>query len=303
MATQTSINIQKQDPAIEAYRLGLLKDVQQFVRDRIGSGTMPPDYRVAGLTDSEAAAIRTAQAGVGSYQPFLGTGIAAVNQGIASLGGAATQFDPRQTYGFMNPYENAAVQQAMRDIGRAGRQQMTQAAARAVGAGAFGGSREGIERAEIGRNVLEQQGRTAAQMRAQGFQQAQSAAMTAQEQARQRQLQGAQLFGQLGVQQAGLGEIQSNLMGQDVSRLASVGGLQRSVEQAGLDAQRMTNLQRYTQPYQQYGFLSDIYTGVPTSSSTLTASSAPQVSPFQTAIGLGIQGLAAAGGASKAGLF
>jgi hypothetical protein len=217
----------------------------------------------------------------------------------------------------MNPYEDAAVQQAMQDINRAGLMQQNQAAARAVGAGAFGGSREGLVRAELDRNILEQQGRTAAQMRAAGFQQAQQAAMSGFEQARQRQLQGAQMFGQvgqgiaslgtnlgqLGVQQAGLGEIQSGLQGSDISRLMSVGGLQRGVEQAGLDAQRMTNLQRYTQPYQQYGFLSDIYSGVPTGSSTLTASSAPQVSPFQTALGLGIQGLAAAGGASKAGLF
>ena len=30
MSTTTSIQIAKQDPAIEAYRLGLLGDVQQF---------------------------------------------------------------------------------------------------------------------------------------------------------------------------------------------------------------------------------------------------------------------------------
>jgi hypothetical protein len=332
MATQTSVSIQKQDPAIEAYRLGLLKDVQGFIKDRIEKGTLPPDYQVAGLTDSEKAAIKSAQAGVGAYQPFLtggssaittgvgaltGQALPTIQQGIASLQGAATAFDPQAVSSYMNPYEDAAVQQAMQDINRAGLMQQNQAAARAVGAGAFGGSREGLVRAELDRNILEQQGRTAAQMRAAGFQQAQQAAMSGFEQARQRQLQGAQMFGQLGqgiaslgtnlgqlgVQQAGLGEIQSGLQGSDISRLMSVGGLQRGVEQAGLDAQRMTNLQRYTQPYQQYGFLSDIYSGVPTGSSTLTASSAPQVSPFQTALGLGIQGLAAAGGASKAGLF
>jgi hypothetical protein len=66
---------------------------------------------------------------------------------------------------------------------------------------------------------------------------------------------------------------------------------------------RLTNLQRYSQPYQQYGFLSDIYSGVPTGQMTTTASSAPQVSPFQTAIGLGIQGLSAAAGAQRAGII
>ena len=123
------------------------------------------------------------------------------------------------------------------------------------------------------------------------------------ESARQRQLQGSQLMGQLGVQQAGLGEILQNLQGSDLQNLMATGGLDRGVRQAGLDALRLTNLQRYTQPYQQYGFLSDIYSGTPTGSSTLTAASAPQVSPFQTAIGLGIQGLSAAAGANRAGLF
>ena len=110
-------------------------------------------------------------------------------------------------------------------------------------------------------------------------------------------------MGQLGVQQAGLGEILQNLQGSDLQNLMATGGLDRGVRQAGLDALRLTNLQRYTQPYQQYGFLSDIYSGTPTGSSTLTAASAPQVSPFQTAIGLGIQGLSAAAGANRAGLF
>ena len=140
-------------------------------------------------------------------------------------------------------------------------------------------------------------------MRAAGYQQAQQAAMSGFENARQRQLQGSQMMGQLGVQQAGLGEILQNLQGSDMQNLLATGGLQRGVDQSALDAARLTNVQRYTQPYQQYGFLSDIYSGTPTGSSTLTASSAPQVSPFQTALGLGIQGLSAAAGANRAGLF
>jgi hypothetical protein len=90
---------------------------------------------------------------------------------------------------------------------------------------------------------------------------------------------------------------------QDIQNLLTTGATARGVNQATLDALRMTNLQRYSQPYQQFGFLSDIYSGVPTGQMTTTSSSAPQVSPFQTAIGLGIQGLSAAAGAQRAGLF
>ena len=58
---QTMIQIQRQDPAIEAYRLGLLKDVQEFVKNQVAAG-MPPDtaYQVAGLPPAESAAIGAA---------------------------------------------------------------------------------------------------------------------------------------------------------------------------------------------------------------------------------------------------
>jgi len=35
---QTMVQIQRQDPAIEAYRLGLLKDVQGFVKNQVAAG-------------------------------------------------------------------------------------------------------------------------------------------------------------------------------------------------------------------------------------------------------------------------
>ena len=78
---------------------------------------------------------------------------------------------------------------------------------------------------------------------------------------------------------------------------------QQMQQQAELDAQRQSDLAQLYEPYQRLGFLSDIYAGIPTSQSTLTASSAPQVSPFQTALGLGISGLSAAAGAQRAGLL
>ena len=110
-------------------------------------------------------------------------------------------------------------------------------------------------------------------------------------------------LGQLGVQQAGIGEIGQNIRQAQIGTALQAGNVQHVIDQAALDATRLTNLQAQQYPYQQYGFLSDIYAGIPTSQSTVTASSAPQVSPFQTALGLGISGLGAAAGASKAGLF
>ena len=373
---QTMVQIQRQDPAIEAYRLGLLRDVQEFVKNQVAAG-MPPEtaYQVAGLTPAESAAIGAAQSGIGAYQPFLQAGEAAIQGGqnivtqaaVPSLRQAETTTGQTQdiinqaaqlaaaqravpyTYqqaaaqtargiGAFNPFEEQVVQRSLADIARQAGLQQQGVAARAVGSGAFGGSRQAVAEQELFRNALEQMGRTSGQLRQAGF----DAAMA-------RRLQEAQLMGnlglqfgqlgqadvsqlgdlagrqlalgqglgslaaqlgnfgtnlgQLGVQQAGIGEIGQNIRQNQINAALQAGNIQRGVAQAGLDATRLTNVQAQQYPYQQFGFLSDIYAGIPTSQSTLTASSAPQVSPFQTALGLGISGLSAAAGAQRAGLL
>ena len=50
MATETQVQIVREDPEIEAYRKGLLRDVQQFVRDRIAGGQVPPDFQAVSYT-------------------------------------------------------------------------------------------------------------------------------------------------------------------------------------------------------------------------------------------------------------
>jgi hypothetical protein len=93
------------------------------------------------------------------------------------------------------------------------------------------------------------------------------------------------------------------MRGMDIDQLMRTSAMQRGLEQSVLDAQRMSETARQAQPFQQLGFYSDVLAGVPSGQSTMTASTMPQVSPFQTAIGLGIQGLSAAAGASRAGLI
>ena len=293
----------RQDPAIETYRLGLLKSVRPFIDEQIKSGVAPPDYQIANLSPNERAAILAAQQGVGSYQQYLDSGNAAMQQGVNALAGSGAQYDPNSYQNYMNPYEDAAVQSAMGDIQRSSDIAQLGNNANAVGAGAFGGSRGAIVNSEQNRNTMDQQARTAAQMRAAGYGQAQQTAMSAFDSAMNRQQTMANTYGALGQGIGSFGQMDSNLGSADLQNLSQTGLTERGVQQAGLDATRMSNLQRYTQPYQQYGFLSDIYSGTPTGSSTLTASSMPQVSPFQTAAGLGIAGLTAATGAQNAGLF
>ena len=128
--------------------------------------------QLAALSQDQQYAIALGRQGIGSYQPFIQQAQQALAQsGAFNQPGAAQQF--------MNPFEQAVVQQSMQDIARAGLQQQNQLAAQAVGAGAFGGSRQGIAQQELNRNILDQQARTAAQLRATGFGQAQQAAQQA----------------------------------------------------------------------------------------------------------------------------
>ena len=133
-------------------------------------------------------------------------GMASAQQGIRGLSGLSQQYDPSSYQSYMDPYENAVVQQAMSDIQRQGDIQKRGVDAQAVGAGAFGGSRQAIQQGEVNRNILDQQARTAGQLRSQGYQTAQQQAQTAFEAARARQAQQSQLTGQLGQMgsQAGL---------------------------------------------------------------------------------------------------
>ena len=173
-----------------------------------------PGFAQQGISQADLAAERarasTAQAQQ-QLQEASQFGLGAAREGLAGLA-------PDVATEFMSPFEDAAVQQALSDIARQGELQDQQLRAEAVGAGAFGGSRQAVAEQELNRNILEQQGRTAAQMRAAGFE---SAANRAQ--------QAAQLRGQLGQigagAAAGAAEAGGRL-GLSAEQLAQTGGLQ-----------------------------------------------------------------------------
>jgi hypothetical protein len=113
----------------------------------------------------------------------------------------------------------------------------------------------------------------------------------------------AQGLGQLGSQQGNLaGQAQALAQG-DLNTYLALGGLQQQAAQQTIDANRATQTQKAMMPYQQLGFLSDIYKGAPSSTSTLTQSTSPTVSPAMAAIGAGTAILGTAAGAKNAGLF
>ena len=307
---ETTTQIVQENPEIEAYRLGLLESAKGLSDQPVSL----PQYQVQGLTDLQQSAMTRGAEGVGSFIPFIEAGYGTLGAGQQALSAAQPgvmaamqQFqDPTAYRQYMDPYLEDVVAQSMADIGRQGQIQAQNVAGQAVQSGAFGGSREAIAQQELNRNVMDQMARTGAQLRSQGYQQAVDAAR----QAGVGMLQGAttqaqigQGLGSLGLQQASLGELQSQLNRADLDTLMQLGGVEQANLQASLDAQRQSELQKAYEPYQRLSFLSDIYAKTPSSQQTLSTGTSPSVSPFQQVAGLGIAGLSAAAGAQKAGLF
>jgi len=220
---------------------GALTAAQQAAAGGIGAyeqalaGSQLAIQGARGITGQAATALQQAGA--------LGTQTA--QEGIAGLAGTTGAYQPTAAEAFMSPYESAAVQQAIQDIARAGQIQRQQLGAQAVGQGAFGGSRQAVAEQELARNVLEQQGRTAAQMRAAGYQQAATQAQQAFEAQQARAQQAAQLTGALGAQgaQAGLSAAQAaGQLGLSAEQLAAAQAGQ--LGQLGLSAQTAAGQQQ-----------------------------------------------------------
>ena len=72
MATDTQTQIVREDPRMEALRLGILMDTKDMVQGRMGQdAALPPAYQVAGLTGLENQAAALGQSGIGAYVPYL----------------------------------------------------------------------------------------------------------------------------------------------------------------------------------------------------------------------------------------
>jgi len=115
------------------------------------------------------------------------------------------RFDPAaRTQEFMDPYKQQVVDAALKRIDREGEQRRQAGAAKAIGAGAFGGSRAGVQAAETERAIEEAKQNTVANLMSQGYDKALTSAMATDEAARKRALQASGLTGQLGTSGATL---------------------------------------------------------------------------------------------------
>ncbi len=148
-----------------------------------------------GLGDARDALMEAGEGEFGAREAFeRGTGRAfeLAEQGLG-------KFDPTSaTQAFMDPYKSQVVDAAMDRITREGAQQRQADSARAIGAGAFGGSRAGVQAAETQRAIEETKQSTIANLMSQGYDKSLANAMSTDEAARGRALQASGLTGELG---------------------------------------------------------------------------------------------------------
>jgi hypothetical protein len=248
---------------------------QQFdIRQQSLAGLAP---QVAGLSQLEKDARTAAQAGIGSFAPFVQTSQlqAGLAQGI--LGQAGTQLTGAGTTLGATPLGAQAFQQDVQQFMSPYQSQVIDAE---FGTGAA------RERALLQANLLQQ-----------GFQQAQGA--------RQQDIQNR--FG-LGQAQAGLAGQRAGLAGQqlgqaqfqtglaslvpglqraDVGQLGALGAIDRSLSQAQLDADRQARQQAAFMPQQQLDRYAAQVTGLMGGYPGGTRQEfIPQPTPLQSALGI-----------------
>jgi hypothetical protein len=265
--TQFQTTFQREAPQIEARKLQLMDTASGFARDPVDI----PVQQVVDFTGLQDVAFDRTRQGLGTFQPYLDTA-------TSQLLGSTAAYDPMSYQAFMNPFQDeviAGIEQQFQKM-------QNQADAQAVGSGAFGGARQGVQSAELGR----QRAQAVGQAQAQNFQQAQQQAQQQFQSQMQRMAQASQGLGALGAQQQALQQ-------GDIASAMSAGSVQQQRAQQIQDARYRENIQQLYEPFQRLGFVSDIYQGMPSSGMATTMGTSPTVNPLAQAVGTGIQGLAA----------
>ena len=254
--------------------------------------------QVAARDPLQTQAQQLAQAGVGSFQPFLtaaqqaGTD-AATTLGGVQLGAPTTQ----QVTDFMSPFQSQVIDATLAEFDRNRAIQEQSIRDQQAALGVLGAGRAGVQLAEFGTGAARERALLEAGLRQQGFGQAM--------QARQQDI--ANRFGVsqaqrgLGAFQSGLGGQQQALQGTDITRLGQLGALNQAQAQAQLDAQREAVRQATFQPQEQLDLFANRVTGLMggVQGQGTQTTNIPNPTPLQTALGIGTT-LAGIYGAVKA---
>jgi hypothetical protein len=262
----------------------------------VDTSKFAPTVAAQDALQSQAATL--AGTGVGSFQPFItaaqqqaadaGTTVS----GIAGLTGAPTA---AQTQAFTSPFQQQVIDTTLAEFDRQRAINEQNIRDQAASIGSLGAGRTGVQLSEYQAQSGRDRSALEAQLRQQGFQQAQAA--------RQQDIQNrfglAQAQSGLGQFQVGLAQQVPTLQRADISTLGQVGAAQQAQRQAELDAARQGARTAAYEPLERLGFFGQGVTGLMGGyPAQYQFSQTPPASPLQTALGLGT-GLAGIFGALK----
>lgn len=345
MAVQTVEQVQRLPPYLEGLQKRLLQSLfgqfdgaTQTTPGLLDSPIDLPDFKLAGLDPLQQMAFSYAPQMFGSYAPFVQSASDQIGQGLGSVGSASetlgTALTPLGAAGtaisrgigaltdpsagakkFFDPYEDAVVRQAERDIDRDydDRRKKLISGFRGQGQGRGGSGRSAVLEAELARNRADQKARTTSGLRSSGFQNAMKNFLGGTELSGRL---GSQLgevgtrFGDIGGKFGGLGDVYNRFAGTtgdlgrltselgraDLGSLASLGAMGRTYQQQMLDAYRQNQMQNIMEPFTRLQLGSSFLSGMPSSdiASTFKSSVTPATNPFLAGIGAytALQGVA-----------
>jgi len=224
--------------------------------------------------------------GVGSFAPFLQQAQTAGTAAGTALGGVGVgaQAFQQDVQDFMSPFQSQVIDATLAEFDRNKAIQEQSIRDQQTALGALGSGRAGVQLAEFGTGAARERALLQAGLLQQGF--GQAAAQRQQDIANRGALASQQLG--LGQFQTGLGQLQQQATGTDVSRLGQLGALNQAQQQANLDAQREAARQATFLPQEQLdrfaGQVTGIMGGYP---GQFQSTVVPNPTPLQTALGVG----------------
>ena len=290
MSTQTVENIQRLPPFLEGLQKRLLQTGfgtfdgdTQTTPGLLDSPLNLPGFQIAGMDPLRSRAITLGENLVGSFRPFVEGAAGQALAGQQALTSGLQFLQPEAIERFQNPFQQQVIDATMDQLNRQADLRRAAASAAAVRSGAFGGSREGVQRAETERGLQQVKGDTLSRLLASGFQSALQAAQNA------GRLSGGlgQAFGTLAGTTGDLGRLQQALGQADISQLSQLGALRQGQQQAQLDAQRQNLMQQAQEPFTRLQLGQNLLQGMPSASipSTFQQATTPGANPFLQGIG------------------
>ena len=241
--------------------------------------------QVAGRDALQTQAQQIAQAGVGSFQPFLAQAQQAATDAGTTLSGVQLGAPTtQQVTDFMSPFQAQVIDATLAEFDRNQAIQEQRLRDQQTALGVLGSGRAGVQLAEFGTGAARERALLQAGLLQQGFGQAMAA--------RQQDIANR---GALASQQQGLGGFQATLgqagqqaTGTDISRLGQLGALNQAQQQATLDAQREAARQAAFLPQEQLDRYAAQVTGIMGGyPAAFQSTNVPNPTPLQTALGVG----------------